>query len=229
MSNRARVESLDAIRALRVALWKFQEAANLALGDAESEMHRMQGWLERDQLAFWTGQIRKRQEIVGRCKEAVRMKKLFKSPTGATQSAVDEEKALAIALRRLEEAEQKLLNVRKHTPRLQKEITLYKGQVQRFATTVGSDLQAAVAKLDNLLGTLDAYVGLAAPSEVGSAAEAAPDAGTGAGDEAGPSMARPEATEGGEQQKAEGDAAPAAGEGAGGAGERAGETEGKAG
>ena len=63
----------------------------------------MSTWLEREQQQHWTTQIRKRTEIVGRCKEAVRMKKLFKDSSGRTQSALDEEKALAIALKRLAE------------------------------------------------------------------------------------------------------------------------------
>jgi len=154
----ARVDSFDALNLFKAALWKFQEAATIALGDAESELHRIQMWLETEQQSFWQMQIRKRQEIVSRCKEAVRMKKVFKDSTGRQQSAVDEEKALQVAMRRLEEAEQKLAYTRKWARAIQKEIEMYKGGVSRFATDVEGEIPAAAAHLEKLLTKLDAYV-----------------------------------------------------------------------
>ena len=160
----ARVQSIDALKHFRVALWKFAEAANVALGDAEGEVQRTLSWLQGEQQQFWTGQIRKRHEHVNRCKDAVRQKKLFKDSTGRTQSAVDEEKALGIAMKRLEEAEQKLLNTKRHSSKLQKEMHMYKGAVQTFATIVASDMPNAVASLDRMIHSLEAYVSLVASS-----------------------------------------------------------------
>src|SRR5213082_2349033 len=50
---------------------KFAEAGKVALGDAESEVQRTVGWLQGEQQQFWQSQIRKRHEIVNRCKDAV--------------------------------------------------------------------------------------------------------------------------------------------------------------
>jgi hypothetical protein len=161
MAEGARVESIDALKHFRVALFKFQEAANAALGDCESDLHSTMNWLENEQYTFWQSQIRKRHEIVERCKEAVRMKKLFKDSSGRTPSAVEEEKALMVAQRRKEEAETKFANVKKYTRVLQKEMESYKGSVQRFATTVQSDIPVAAATLDTLVQTLEQYVMLA--------------------------------------------------------------------
>ena len=72
MSNPARVESIEALKMFRRAIIKFVEAANVALGDAESEMQRRLNWLENEQDSYWQGQIRKRQEEVSKCKDAVR-------------------------------------------------------------------------------------------------------------------------------------------------------------
>src|ERR671916_845658 len=90
MSEIARIESIAELRAFRVALLKFVDACNVALGDAESDMQRTHTWVERDQLSYWNGQLAKRAEMVTRAKEALRMKKLYKSPTGGTQSVVEE-------------------------------------------------------------------------------------------------------------------------------------------
>lgn len=173
MAKGARVESLEVFRQLRSALVKFAEASNNALGDAESEMQRLQMWVENEQSTYWQGQHRKRQAALVKAKEALRQKQLFKDVTGARQSYVDEEKAVAAAMRQVQEAEQKLVNVKRWTRQLEKEINLYKGSVQRFSTTVNVDVPSAVAKLDRLAATLQGYLDVA-PTTVASTA-AGPD------------------------------------------------------
>lgn len=158
MGEGVRVDSIDVLKEFKIALWKFQEAATVALGDAESETHRVLMWLQTEQDSHWQHQIRKREEIVGRCKEAVRMKTIFKDATGRQQSAIEEQKALKVALRNLEEAQQKLAMVRKWSRVLPKEIEMYKGSVQRFATTVQSEIPVAASHLEKLSQKLEAYV-----------------------------------------------------------------------
>ena len=160
--SQARVDSLEVLREFKVALWKFQEAAIASLSDADAEMQRVTMWVENEQTTHWQGQIRKRQDAVERAKEAVRMKKIFKDATGRQQSAVEEEKALRLAMQRLAEAQQKLAATKRWTRALQKEIELYRGGVQRFATTVHGDIPTAVAHLESLAAKLDAYVSLQA-------------------------------------------------------------------
>jgi hypothetical protein len=160
MSGFARIDSIDQLRVFRGHLVKFAERVMVSLADAEGEMQRVLVWLETEANTYWSGQIRKRHEAVEKCKDAVRQKKLFKSPTGSTQSAVEEEKALRIAQKRLEEAEEKLKNVKRYTPRLQKEVSIYKGGVQRLSTSVSSDIPTAVARLDRMTATLEAYAAM---------------------------------------------------------------------
>jgi hypothetical protein len=162
MSETARIESIAELRAFRVAMVKFVDACNVALGDAEADMQRTHTWLERDQISYWNGQLAKRAELVARAKEAVRMKKLYKSPTGGTQSVVEEEKALRVAIRMHEEAEQKIVACKQWARRLQKEIMMYKGGVTRFTSVLGGDVPRALAKLDAMAGSLEAYATLAA-------------------------------------------------------------------
>jgi hypothetical protein len=160
MSGYARVENSDALKEFRTRLIKFAEIVQVALSDAEGEVQRVLVWLETEANTYWSGQIRKRHEAVEKAKDAVRQKKLFKSPTGSTQSAVEEEKQLRIAQKRLEEAEEKLKNVRRYTPRLQKEISIYKGGVQRLSTTASSDLPVAIGRLDRMIAAIEAYAAL---------------------------------------------------------------------
>lgn len=159
-SESARVESIDALKHFRIALFKFIDAANASLSNAESEIRQMANWLENEQYTHWQAQIRKRATMVERCKDAVRAKKLFKDSTGRTPSAVDEEKALRAAVMELEEAETKYANTKKYLRVLQKEFEVYRGGAQRFATTVQVDLPQAAAMLDQMVMALEAYVSL---------------------------------------------------------------------
>src|SRR5258706_3585248 len=177
----ARVDSIEALKHFRIALWKFAETANVALGDAEGELQRTVKGLQGEQQQFWQTQIRKRHETVTRCQDAVRQKKLFKDSTGRPQSAVDEEKALAIAKKRLEEAEQKLVNTKRHSAKLQRELHLYKGGVQRFQTAVSADIPTAVASLDKMVQSLEADVSLMAGGPFGGFRRAAARAAGGKG------------------------------------------------
>ncbi len=163
MSQGAKVSSVDALRQFRVALIKFADAAGVALGDAESDVQRIQMWLENEQMSHWQSQVRKRTEVVSKAKEAVRFKKVFKGAAGSKESVVDEEKALRIAERALEEAIQKLAATKSWVRQMQKEAQAYLGTVGRFATTVRADLPVAATKLDRMVAALEAYAALTAP------------------------------------------------------------------
>src|SRR3954470_14180219 len=127
--SEAKVESIDALKLLKAAMIKFGEGATLALSDAESDVTRTMNWLETEQTQFWQMQHRKRLEQVGRWKEAVRMKQIFKDSSGRQQQAIEEEKQLKIAMRQLDEAEYKINAVKKAISRLEREMQLYKGSV----------------------------------------------------------------------------------------------------
>ncbi|HEX4793859.1 MAG TPA: hypothetical protein VH370_08715 [Humisphaera sp.] len=184
MSTPAKVGSIDHLRQFRAALVKFAESADAAIGDAESEIQRIINWVENDQASYWAGQHRKRQEAVVKAKEALRHKQLFKDVTGGRQATIEEEKAVALALRRVAESEQKMAAIKRWSRQLEKEFQLYKGAVQRLQTTITAGVPVALGKLDRMTIALDQYVALGAPTEVTSSAE---PAGGGA------SMSRPEA------------------------------------
>ena len=165
--SQANVQSIEAIANFKRALFKFAEAANAALTDAEADMVAVHRWLDHEQRVYWQNNVRKSTELVSRCEDALRQKRIFKDASGRTPSAVDEEKALAKAKRMKEHAEERLENVRRYVPRLAREIMLYKGQVQRFATFVAADIPGAAAKLDKMVDALEAYVNLSSPDASG--------------------------------------------------------------
>ena len=158
MSTGANISSIDALRSFRVALIKFIEHGNVALTSGESDVNRTLGWLEREQSVYWANQLRKRHDWVQQCEQALREKQIFKSFDGTAQSVVDEMKALAVAKRRRAEAEEKILAVKKSISLLRRESLLYKGRMQKLASTLQGDLPRAVHALGRMLARLDEYL-----------------------------------------------------------------------
>jgi hypothetical protein len=196
MAGPAKVENVEQLKVLRRALFKFAEAAGVALVDAESEMNRLIMWVQLEQQTYWQGQIKKRTDLVSRCEEAVRMKKLFVDAAGRRSSAVDEQKALDKAKKALEEAHTKYINCKKWSRKLEKEVQTYKGTVQRFATTIQGALPVAAAKLEAGILKLEEYLAMGTPGEQAStAAESGAAAGPFVSADTLPSMARAQADE----------------------------------
>jgi len=189
MAEGAKVNSIDAIKMFRIYLAKFGEYAGVALGDAESEVNRTMMWLETEQQAFWIARIRKCQELLARAEDALRQKTLFKDASGSRQSAVDEQKAVMIAKKNLAEAQEKMANTKSWIRKLQKEITMYRGGMGRFAGAISGGVPAAIAQLGNTLSLLDQYVS-AAPTEVASTTGEMAASAVGADGGSAPSMAR---------------------------------------
>jgi hypothetical protein len=193
MAN-AKVISIDAIKQFRAALIKFAEHTNAALGNADSDVNRALSWLDMDAKSYWQSETRKAQTKFAQAQEALRMKILYKNVDGTTPSAVDEKKEVAKWKGRLEVCQQKLVNVQRYTNLIQRESLMYKGAVQRFATTIQSGVPRGIATLDRVMLAIDRY--LQAQPEAG-------DIATGVSiDPANPaylefiqSMARPEASD----------------------------------
>ena len=170
MSQFARVDSIDALRAFRASLWEFAAEVASSIDDAESDLQRTFTWLGTEQTAYWRGQLRKRTELLARAKQALRNKQMYKSPSGGKSSTVEEERAVALAQRRLEEAQEKTVAIKKWLGALPREKLTYQGQVQRLRGVVEHGVPHAVARLERMIDSLEAYVALTpdeAPRPVG--------------------------------------------------------------
>lgn len=163
---------LDAIRDFRIALVKFIEMANICLADADGEILRTLHWLEMEMAPYWATQIRKREEVVGRWKDAVRQKTLYKDATGGRQSAVDEMKQLKKAEAALTEAQEKFVASKQYIRRIQKQQMEYKGQVTKLNLALTGYLAGCLAKLQALQNIIAQYAKTDVPTEQKSMAQA---------------------------------------------------------
>jgi hypothetical protein len=157
MAN-AKVINLDAIKHFRSTLIKFAESVNSSLGNADSDVNRALSWLDLEAKTYWQSETRKAATKLGQAQEALRMKVLYKNIDGTTPSAVDEKKEVAKWKARVEHCQQKLVNVQRYTNLIQREAVMYKGAVQRFATTIQGGVPRAVARLDRVMAAIDRYL-----------------------------------------------------------------------
>jgi len=172
MGERVRVESVEALEKFRAALCKFAETVRVGLDEAEAEIQRTSFWLKQEQHNYWKRQVDKRAELHAQAKRALNRKKMQKTALGGRHSCIDEEKALAAAERRLEEAKQKLANVRRWSRLFDEEGFSYGAVAQGMNLAVAAEVPNALAQLDNMIAAIEAYAASAAPSEQRSTAPA---------------------------------------------------------
>lgn len=154
---RADIESFEALRDLRVALLKFAAGAQSALSEAIGQLARAHRWLDQEQSMFWQQQIRLRREKLEEANRLLRHKKLRSPRDVAAPSAVEEERALIAAQRAVEEAYKKAKLVKRWLPQLEKESLTFRGATAGLIHAAEADVPRAVAALDRMLDSLEAY------------------------------------------------------------------------
>jgi chromosome segregation ATPase len=156
LAESARVTSLDALARFRAFYADFGEQARLALSNAESDIQRTLWWLQNDRRQHWQMQIKRRDKILAQAKAELHSAEL--QSRDSRPSLILERKAVAKAERALEEARQKLEACRKWARVLEREIMLYKGQVQGLSGRLEREVPKGLGRLGNLMDHLDKYI-----------------------------------------------------------------------
>jgi hypothetical protein len=163
MSQGANVRSVDAIRDFKLALINFAEEAQNALGSVEMEIRQIRNWLLRDQLTFWQSQIKRSQERVSMARADLFRRKISQSNSDAI-SDTEQKEAVREAERRLREAEEKVITIKKWIPILEHALSEYRSQSQPLGDRLSGRFAATLNLLERMLDTLDAYLAMAPPT-----------------------------------------------------------------
>jgi len=175
MSEAAKVLDLDQLARFRAAVIKALEELRLAIAEADSEVGRVRGWIERDQVYYWRGQVRKAQEKVTTCKSALFRKQMITSSKDQKPSVVDEKKDLERAQARLAMCEQKMAATKRWAIQITREEILFKAGMAPLTTVVERELPHSAIMLKKMIEHLEAYMRLAAPDLSKLLGERAPD------------------------------------------------------
>lgn len=164
MSQYARVNSVALLKLLKASLATFSDTAAVALDEVATDIQRTLAWLTEDRRRYWTEQVRVCRERAVQAKLALKQKQVLdRALSGTTSSAVEERKALAIAERRLHEAESKLARTRSWILQIEKLQSDYRGGVQGLVSAIDADIPNARARLDKMIDSLENYIALAPP------------------------------------------------------------------
>lgn len=159
MSQRASIDSFEALSRLRIVLCRVADVLGAATEEVDAELRRENEWLRSAQSRHWKAESIKRAELLTRAKAALAQKRWQTGAMGSQSSCIDEKKEVARAEQRLEEAERKQLNVRRWINRLDKEIPAYAAIAGRLSESRTKDIANAVASIDRMILALEAYAG----------------------------------------------------------------------
>jgi hypothetical protein len=152
----ARISDPEVLRALRHGLIVFEGDVRRALLDVATTVSQVSEWLGRDRLAHWKKEER-------RCAENVRQAKAEYSSkvrgprTIMRDSGFDELKRLQRAKRNQELAEEKIALVKRWSRQLEEQTRPLLGSCNLLARLLDTQIPRALARLDAMLDSLDAY------------------------------------------------------------------------
>jgi hypothetical protein len=173
MSSQAAVHSVEELKNFRVALALYGEDTLATLGAVEAEVRRTVRWLEEERPGYWHDQIKRRREVVAMARAEVFKRNLQKKAD--YNPAMSEQKdALRKAEASLQDAEKRLVMVRKWQPLLRHAVLEYHASVQRLKDIAAGDVPSAVNLLTRMVDALEAYLRTAPPSGLALGSEAAP-------------------------------------------------------
>ncbi len=156
MSGPAKVQSSEAIEAVRRTLILFIERVNDALAELGSEMRRVQEWLEHDRPGYWKKQVRVAMDEVHEAQQALHRCLMFPI-AGERPSCYEERAALKKAQARLVYCQEKGERVRHWQQTLRHELFEYEGRISQLTKLVDIDVPQAIGVLDRILRNLEEY------------------------------------------------------------------------
>jgi hypothetical protein len=162
MADSARIHDFEALKEARAALADFAEQVSTALASVDADIERVAHWLKVDRPTYWKLEARRREEEIERAKGEIMRKRIIAAPDPASVSL--EERRLARAKARVEEARRKLDKVRRWMPVWEREAMLYKTSTRSLTEALHADIPRALAILSRMMETLDHYAALAPPA-----------------------------------------------------------------
>jgi hypothetical protein len=157
MSQFARVTSIDALREFRAALIEFADTGRSALGEALSEVQRTVWWIQNEMRDHWQRELKQRSNKLAEARTDLARAQMQQ------RSDVTERKAVQAAVRRVEEAEEKLRQIKKWSTEMERQQMLFRGQCSQLSGSLDGELPKTIAWMERMIDSLQQYVSLQAP------------------------------------------------------------------
>jgi len=153
MTGQARISNLDAIEAFRSALIIFISKTRQSLEMAQDAVRRNRAWLQTEQPAFWSAQIKARQKRLDQANAELMSARLseFVDAPSVQQMAVRKAKIA------LEEAQAKLERTKGWARDYDRMVDPLSRKLDGLRDFIENDLGLAVANLAAIQNILEAY------------------------------------------------------------------------
>ena len=153
MADQARISNLDAIESFRSALIVFISKTRQSLETAQDAVKKTRGWLQLEQPAYWSSQIRLRQKKLDQAQQELMSARLseFVDTPSTQQMAVRKARAA------LEEAQAKLERTKAWARDYDRTVDPLARKLDSFRDFIENDLALANAHLVEIQKILDAY------------------------------------------------------------------------
>lgn len=176
MAGQAEVRSLDTLAFVKAALATFAYECGQALSEVELEGRRGVDWITVDQAGYWKAEVRRRSEKVNEAMKDLEKCRTFKKTGDEPPACTEEKKNLEKARRKLQVAEEKAEAVRHWTPIVQQQFREAGVRLVHFREVLDVDVPKAMALVERMLKSLEAYREMSSPSGGSSAGETAGEA-----------------------------------------------------
>ncbi len=158
----ANIRSPEVIRRFRHRFVEFSEHGHRIVDTVKGDVSSVSSWLRGEQLRHWKSQQRRWHD---RMKEAWRdyVNARYGDRRMGKTSCVEERLAYERARRKKEEAEKKIIIVRRWADALEREASRLMPPCLRFEGLLVSSTPKALARLDHMLDNLEEYLRPSAP------------------------------------------------------------------
>lgn len=165
MTRSAKVTSIDTLPLVTAALQKFRGESAVALDDLEIELRRIVEWIHHDRKQHWSKERDRAYENLTQARLQLQQARVSRRVGDHEPACVDEKRAVARAKRRLETAYQKVDEVRRWTVLIDRAVDDFQRNRTQFALWLETDLQRAVAALNQMSESLVSYISLETPAD----------------------------------------------------------------
>ena len=153
MADQAQISSVEAIESFRAKLIEYLGQMRPTLGEIGNEVVRTRVWLEGEHRHHWERELRQR----GRRLEEAKQELFNATMAQLNEAAALHRMAVTRAQRAVEEAQAKLVKLKKWSRDIDNRAAPLMKQVDQLHGFVGVDMARAIAYLDNILKSLEAY------------------------------------------------------------------------
>lgn len=160
MADQARISNLDAIESFRTALVVFIGKTRQALDATQDAVKKNRAWLQTEQPAYWSAQIRQRQKRLDQAQAELMSARLseFVDAPSVQQMAVRKARAA------LEEAQAKLDRTKGWSREYDRTVDPLARKLDSLRDFIDTDLALATSHLVEIQKILDAYRESPAPA-----------------------------------------------------------------